>query len=304
MVKMAISQTIRRASPFLKWAGGKTQLLPSLLKNIPAQFGTYVEPFVGGGALFFELQPAKAILADSNPELINCYTVVRDNVEDLMAVLSTYPYSEEFYYKLRAEVPADVVLRAARIIYLNRTCYNGLYRVNKRGHFNVPFGKYKNPVICDAERLRSASYALRNTELLCADYQETLQNFAKPDDFVYIDPPYHPVSKYSDFKRYTTEFFYKDDQRMLAEIAKELAEQGCYVLVSNSYCDFILDLYEECKIIEVPAKRNINKDPKKRGELKEVLVVCKPYHSNSQRISRQLALWEVSGESSLLSGML
>src|SRR6266487_1480441 len=281
MVKMAISQTIRSASPFLKWAGGKTQLLPALLKNIPAHFGTYIEPFVGGGALFFELQPAKAILADSNSELINCYTVVRDNVEDLIGILSAYPYSGEFYYKLRAEVPGDVVLRAARIIYLNRTCYNGLYRVNKRGQFNVPFGRYKNPIICDAERLRAASYTLKNTELFCADYQETLRNFAKPGDFFYID-----------------------DQRMLARTAIELAGQGCFVLVSNSYCDFILDVYEGCKIIEVSAKRNINKDPNKRGGVKEVLVVCKQYHSNQQRLSRQLALWEVSRESSLLSGTL
>jgi len=176
--------------------------------------------------------------------------------------------------------------------------------VNKRGQFNVPFGRYKNPIICDAERLRAASYTLKNTELFCADYQETLRNFAKPGDFVYIDPPYHPVSKYSDFKRYTSEFFYIDDQRMLARTAIELAGQGCFVLVSNSYCDFILDVYEGCKIIEVSAKRNINKDPNKRGGVKEVLVVCKQYHSNQQRLSRQLALWEVSRESSLLSGTL
>jgi DNA adenine methylase len=304
MLKMAITHTIRSASPFLKWAGGKTQLLPMLLKNVPAQFDTYIEPFVGGGALFFELQPAKAILADSNPELINCYTVVRDNVEDLITVLSAYPYSEEFYYKLREEVPRDVVLRAARIIYLNRTCYNGLYRVNKRGQFNVPFGRYKNPIICDVDRLRAASYALKNAELFCADYQETLRNFAKPGDFVYIDPPYHPVSQYSDFKRYTSKFFYVDDQRLLASYAKELAGQGCFVLVSNSYCDFVIDVYKGCKIIEVSAKRNINKDPSKRGGVKEVLVVCKQYYSNQQQLSRQLALWEVSKESSLLSGTL
>src|SRR6266487_2242735 len=304
MGKMVITQTISRAAPFLKWAGEKTQILSALLKNIPLHFDTYIEPFVGGGALFFELQPTKAILADSNPELMNCYIVVRNNVEDLIAILRTYPYSEEFYYKLRSETPKDDLLRAARMIYLNRTCYNGLYRVNKQGQFNVPFGRYKNPLICDAERLRAASYALRNAELHCADYQETLRNFAKPHDFVYLDPPYHPVSKYSDFKRYTTEFFYVGDQRMLAKSARELSEQGCYVLVSNSYCDFILDLYEGCRIIEVPAKRNINKDPNKRGEVKEVLVVCKHYHLNQQRLSRQLALWEVSRESSLLSGTL
>lgn len=299
---MAISQIVRNASPFLKWAGGKTQLLPILLNYIPVHFDTYIEPFAGGGALFFELHPAKAVLADSNPELINCYTMVRDKVEDLIAVLTSYPYSEEFYYALRAEMPEDPVLRAARMIYLNRTCYNGLYRVNKQGQFNVPFGRYKNPLICDPERLRAASYVLRNAELHCADYQETLRRCAKPGDFVYIDPPYHPVSIYSDFKRYTAEFFYRDDQRVLASTAKELARQGCYVLVSNSYCDFILDIYEGCKIVEVTAKRNINKDAQKRGAVKEVLVVCGHYPSH-HRTTHQLALWEASKESSLLFGM-
>jgi DNA adenine methylase len=303
MEKMAISQIIRKASPFLKWAGGKTQLLPVLLNYIPAHFDTYIEPFVGGGALFFELQPAKAVLADSNPELINCYAMVRDKVEDLIAVLSPYPYFEEFYYAIRAETPEDPVLRAARMIYLNRTCYNGLYRVNKQGQFNVPFGRYRNPLICDPERLRAASYALRNAELCGADYQETLRQYAKPGDFVYIDPPYHPVSKYSDFKRYTAEFFYIDDQRVLAKTARELTQQGCCVLVSNSYCDFILDIYNGCEVIEVSARRNINKDPQKRGKVKEVLVVCRHY-SSYPRIIHQLALWEASREFSLLFGMM
>ena len=298
---MAISQIIRKASPFIKWAGGKTQLLPALVNYLPAQFDTYIEPFVGGGALFFELQPTKAVLADSNSELINCYMMVRDRVEDLISTLSTYPYSEEFYYTIRAEMPEDPVLRAARMIYLNRTCYNGLYRVNKQSQFNVPFGRYKNPLICDPERLRAASYALRNAELHCADYQETLRQYAKPGDFVYIDPPYYPVSKYSDFKRYTAEFFYTDDQRVLAEMVKKLAQLGCYVLVSNSYCDFILDIYDGCEIVEVSARRNINKDPQKRGEVKEVLVVCRHYLSQRQTI-HQLALWEVNKESSLRFG--
>lgn len=298
---MAISHAAGNASPFLKWVGGKTQLLPALLNYSPARFNTYIEPFVGGGALFFALQPAKAVLADSNPELINCYTVVRDRVEDLVAMLSNYPYSEEFYYRVRTEVPEDALRRAARLIYLNRTCYNGLYRVNKQGQFNVPFGRYTNPVICDAERLRAASYALRNAELRWADYQDTLRMFARPGDFIYIDPPYHPVSQYSDFKRYTAEFFYTEDQRRLAHNVKRLAEQGCYVLVSNSYCDFILDIYEGCKIVEVSARRNINKDPQKRGEVKEVLIVCGhylPYHQTTL----QLALWEASRQYYLLSG--
>lgn len=299
---MTISQIVRNASPFLKWAGGKTQLLPILLNYIPSHFDTYIEPFVGGGALFFELQPAKAVLTDSNPELINCYTMVRDRVEDLISVLHSYPYSEEFYYAVRAEIPEEPVLRAARMIYLNRTCYNGLYRVNKKGQFNVPFGRYKSPLICDPERLRAASYALRNAELRCADYQETLRQCARPSDFIYIDPPYHPISKYSDFKRYTPEFFYTDDQRVLAKTVKELVQQGCYILVSNSYCDFILDLYSGYEIIEVSARRNINKDPQKRGEVREVLVVCRHY-SLSHQTTRQLALWEVNRESSLLFGM-
>jgi DNA adenine methylase len=298
---MAISYTVGNAAPFLKWVGGKTQLLPDLLSYVPAGFDTYIEPFVGGGALFFALRPAKAVLADSNPELINCYTVVRDRVEELITALSKYPYSEEFYYSLRTEMPEDAVLRAARLIYLNRTCYNGLYRVNKQGQFNVPFGRYTNPVICDAERLRAASYALRNAELRCADYHDTLQMFARPGDFVYIDPPYHPVSQYSDFKRYTAEFFYAEDQRQLARTAKQLAQRGCSVLASNSYCDFILDIYQGCEIIEVSARRNINKDPQKRGEVKEVLIVCGHY-SPYRQTTHQLALWEASREYSLLSG--
>jgi DNA adenine methylase len=302
MTTMITSQRVCNASPFLKWAGGKTQLLPVILQHVPFHFDTYIEPFLGGGALFFELQPRKAVLADSNAELINCYTMVRDRVEDIIAELSSYSYSEEFYYELRSQEPQDPILRAARLIYLNRTCYNGLYRVNKKGQFNVPFGKYHNPVICDTERLRAASAALQHAELYCSDYREALRNFAKPGDFIYIDPPYHPVSQYSDFKRYTAEFFYEEDQLTLAQKVKELAEQGSYVLVSNSYCDFILNIYRDFQIIEVSAKRNINKDPQKRGDVKEVLVVCGHYSSLHQT-TRQLALWEASRESYLTSGM-
>lgn len=292
---MAISYATGNASPFLKWAGGKTQLLPALRNYIPARFNTYIEPFVGGGALFFALQPAKTVLADSNPELINCYTVVRDRVEDLITVLRAYSYSEEFYYSLRAEVPQNAVLRAARLIYLNRTCYNGLYRVNKQGQFNVPFGRYENPIICDTERLRAASYALRNAELHCSGYQETLELYTQPGDLVYLDPPYHPISKFSDFKRYTSEFFYMEDQRQLAHAVQKLVRQDCTVLASNSYCDFILDIYKGCKIVEVTARRNINKDPGKRGKVKEVLIVCGHY-STYRQTTHQPALWEASRE--------
>lgn len=299
---MVSGHTLSYATPFLKWAGGKTQLLPELLKYVPSRFDTYIEPFVGGGALFFELQPTRAILADSNPELINCYTIVRDKVEELITILSTYPYSQEFYYQLRQEYPEDAVLRAARMIYLNRTCYNGLYRVNKKGQFNVPFGRYKKPVICDKEKLRAASYVLQRAELIYADYQETLRTYAQPGSFIYIDPPYHPVSQYSDFKRYTSEFFYAKDQQMLASTVKDLSQKGCSTLVSNSYCDFILDLYQGCELIEVSARRNINKDPDKRAKIKEVLIVCGHYHSNRPNF-HQPDLWEANKTSFLISGM-
>ena len=290
---MAISRTRWRASPFLKWAGGKSQLLPVLLQHVPSQYSTYIEPFVGGGALFFELQPKKAVLADSNPELINCYQVVRDNVEELIKMLRVYPHTKEFYYSIRVQQPKETVERAARIIYLNRTCYNGLYRVNTKGLFNVPFGTYKNPLICDAEGLRAASYALRHADLRCADYQETLRDAAQPGDFIYLDPPYHPIARRSNFKHYTAESFSDNDQRTLAGLVKELVERGCHVLLSNSYCDFILSLYLGNEVIAVAAKRNINKDPQKRNGVKEVLVVCSKYSSN-YRTQQQLALWEAS----------
>ena len=225
----------------MKWAGGKTQLLPALLKYIPSHYDRYIEPFIGGGALFFALQPAKAILADANPELINCYTVVRDNVEQLIAVLSTYPYSQEFYYQLREQLPEDAILRAARMIYLNRTCYNGLYRVNKQGQFNVPFGRYNNPVICDKDRLRAASYVLQGAELICADYQETLKTYTQPESFIYIDPPYQPVDKFSDFKRYTAEFFYEQDSKASPAWRKNLHKMAalCYSAILTATSSLI-----------------------------------------------------------------
>ncbi len=265
-----------KATPFLKWAGGKTQLLPNLLEHAPTNYGKYIEPFVGGGALFFRLQPARAVLADSNPDLINCYVVVRDRLEELLSRLKGYErwHSSEFYYRVRAQTPSEPVERAARFIYLNKTCYNGLYRVNKQGQFNVPFGKYHNPFSCDVATLRAASHALRNAELVCGDYKETLERHSQPGDFVYLDPPYMPISKYSDFKRYTADYFYSSDHQNLAETVRQLQQMGCYVLVSNSFSEFVLDLYEGLNIVQALARRNINKDPAKRTGVKEVIVVC------------------------------
>jgi len=273
MIVIGPRAIIQSVGPFVKWAGGKTQLLGELEKYVPSRFQTYYEPFVGGGALFFHLQPDRAVLADSNRDLINAYAVVRDNVEELIARLSEYPYTRQFYYELRSQNPSDSVERAARFMYLNRTCFNGLYRVNKLGEFNVPMGNYVNPRICNSELLRACSGVLQPVTLMACDYQDTL-SFAAREDFVYIDPPYYPVSRYSDFKRYTREFFYERDQINLKLMVDELVRRGCHVVASNSYCDFVLDLYRDYRIVPVHARRNINSDPSGRAHIKEVLIVC------------------------------
>ncbi len=225
--------------------------------------------------MFFDLQPDKALLNDSNAELINTYEIVRDEVDKLIELLSTYPNEKEFFYKMRAQVPNDLdtVERAARFIYLNRTCFNGLYRVNKKNQFNVPFGDYSNPTICDRERLGDASRSLKNTQLFCEDYHSFLYREAQPGDFIYADPPYHPISRYSDFKRYTKDFFYKRDQVKLAALLRKLGQRGCYVVASNSDCDFIRKCYSDWEIHKVQARRNINKNGSGRGNISEVILV-------------------------------
>ncbi len=265
-------------SPFLKWAGGKTQLVPVLAKHIPTRFDRYLEPFVGGGSMFFHLRPKIALLNDLNEELMITYQVVRDRVEDLIALLRSYPYSKEFYYRLRLQDPArlDAVARAARLIYLNRTCYNGLYRVNKQGRFNVPFGDYKNPTICDVEKLRSASSALEGVLLFSENYKTFLERESQTGDFIYLDPPYQPIAVYSDFKRYTSAFFYERDQRELADLTRKLVERGCHVLASNSDTPLVRRLYYGFQVHTVGARRNINKKADGRGEVNELVIVCSP----------------------------
>lgn len=263
------------AEPFVKWAGGKRQLLPELRKYVPAYFGRYIEPFVGGGALFFDLMPDRAVINDSNVELINTYLVIRDNVDELIEKLEKYEYCPNFYYNLRAQDTSklDSISLAARFIYLNKCCFNGLYRVNKAGKFNVPVGRYVNPQICDAAKLRAVSYAIQDTIIECSDYKEILYKYARKGDFVYIDPPYHPVSKYSDFKRYTKEFFYEENQIQLRDIILDLKNIGCCVVASNSYCDFILELYRDFQIEVVQAKRYINKHAAGRNSVQEVIIL-------------------------------
>ena len=200
---MAKSST-KTLKPIMKWAGGKAQMLKDIIPKIPEYKGKYIEPFFGGGALFFALRPDNAVIADSNPELINMYVQVATNVDAVIEKLKTYENTEEMFYEIRAldweTLPQSEA--AARTIYLNKTCFNGLYRVNQKGQFNTPFGKYKNPTICDEDLLRSVSELLKKANIICGDYLDVLMEYAAPGDFVFLDPPYVPVSEYADFKRY------------------------------------------------------------------------------------------------------
>lgn len=260
--------------PFLKWAGGKTQILPTIRRFIPTIFKRYFEPFVGGGALYFDLGPTQAYLSDTNPELINCYNVVKESPEQLLSLLSTYAVSEEEFYRIRKIDPETLpnVERAARLIYLNKTCYNGLYRVNKQGHFNTPFGGHKNPRLVDPDNLRKASKLLKEAAVFCADYYEVLTKEAEAGDFIYLDPPYLPVGAYSDFKRYTRAFFYKEDHRKLAALFELLDQRGCLLLLSNSYHPDIIELYGKYDRQVVRASRFINCKGSQRGAVNELII--------------------------------
>lgn len=259
--------------PFLKWAGGKTQLIPELSKLIPLQYNKYIEPFVGGGAFFFFLNPEKSIISDSNAELITTYQAVRDNVEAVIKLLSSYKNEETFFYKIRSSDTTKLtdIERAARLIYLNKTCFNGLYRVNKKGEFNVPFGKRDNNFL-NKETLRDASEFLQKTKILNSDYLRILQKHAKPKDFIFLDPPYYPVGKFSDFKRYTKEFFYHEDQLKLRDEFDRLVQLGCHVLLTNSDHPTILELYKNYEIRIIETKRLISSNPETRVG-KDVIVI-------------------------------
>lgn len=259
--------------PFLKWAGGKTQLLPELSKFIPQTFKKYIEPFVGGGAFFFYLHPQEAIISDSNDELITTYKAVRDNVEEIIEILDGYINEENFFYKIRALNPGILSAseRAARLIYLNKTCFNGLYRVNKKGEFNVPYGK-GNGEFLNREQLLDSSEFLQKTKILHSDYLMTTNKYAREGDFVFLDPPYYPVGKYSDFQRYTKEFFYHDDHLALKKEFDRLVKIGCHVLLTNSDNPVIMDLYKEYEIKIIETKRMISSNPNTRNG-KDIIVI-------------------------------
>lgn len=268
------------AQPFLKWAGGKRQLLPEIRKYIPKKINTYYEPFLGAGAVLFDIQPKKAVINDINTELINTYIAIRDHVDELINDLKKHKNEKEYFYAIRdldrkeEFKKLSLVERASRIIYLNKTCFNGLFRVNSQGHFNVPFGKYKNPQIVNEIVLRAVHNYLNSNDItiLNVDFEKAVEN-AKKGDFIYFDPPYDPVSDTSSFTGYSLYGFDKDDQIRLRDLFVELDKRGCKVLLSNSATDFIKDLYKDFHIEVISANRNINANASRRGKIDEVLVM-------------------------------
>ncbi|CAB1249627.1 Modification methylase DpnIIA [Clostridiaceae bacterium BL-3] len=265
--------------PFVKWVGGKRQLIKEISKYIPKGNYKYYEPFVGGGAIFFDLQPKNAVINDYNSELINTYNVIKNNVEELIEYLKTYPNDEEFYYNMRESDRKkeyenwSEIKKASRFIYLNKTCYNGLYRVNQAGYFNTPFGRYKNPNIVNDVVLKAVSKFLNENNIVIksGDYKEVLKGIKK-NSFVYLDPPYDPVSHSSNFTGYTMGGFGKDQQIELKEVCDELNKKKIKFLLSNSNTEFIRNLYNNYNIEIVNANRSINSIASKRGEVEEVLV--------------------------------
>lgn len=267
----------RRTYPIVKWVGGKRQLLFELLNNMPKSYGRYFEPFIGGGALFFELQTENAYISDTNEELINLYNVIADDVDHLIEDLRSHEIHKEYFLRIR-EIDRKpeyenwtAVQKASRFIYLNRTCFNGLYRVNSQGQFNVPYGDYSNPRIIDEENLYSCSELLKKTQIEHKSFDNIL-NESQKGDFVYFDPPYVPLNETSSFTSYTKDGFDLNMQFSLKKTCDELSERGVYFMLSNSDTKFINELYAEYNIQKVFASRAVNSNASGRGKITEVLV--------------------------------
>ncbi|MCS7248192.1 MAG: DNA adenine methylase [Anaerolineales bacterium] len=275
--------------PFLKWAGGKTQLADALLERKPVRFNTYHEPFLGSGAIFFRLyrenQVRDAVLSDMNAELIDTYLAIRDHVAEVIDLLSGFPHSKEFYYEIRRTDPQKLSLpeRAARMIYLNKTGYNGLYRVNQKGQFNVPFGRYQSPKYLDRENLLAVSQALQNVEILCTPF-DTIVDRAKPGDWVYFDPPYVPISETANFTAYYPNGFGLRDQERLRDICIALSQNNVHIMVSNSDTAVVRSLYASpyFTIDEVLANRAINCKGARRIKVTELVITNYPLYRATQ----------------------
>jgi len=282
-VEMDFNDVDQQIRPVLKWAGGKQQLLSELLSVVPRSFGSYYEPFFGGGALYFALKPTSAIISDSNPELINLYRAIKRSPAKVYSKATSWTVSERSYYRVRDESGdhLDSITAAARTLYLNKTCFNGLFRVNRDGQFNVPFGKRSSPIGVDRENLALASKQLKLATIRRCDYREALFPVAKAhrrvsrSDLVFLDPPYLPISKYADFKRYTKEQFYEDDHRRLAEAVHEAVDIGATVILTNSNHPLVHELFSDYEIHVVQTRRNISSvGASRRGE--DVIVVARP----------------------------
>lgn len=268
------------AAPVLKWVGGKRQLMNEIEKLLPKTYTTYYEPFIGGGAVLFELQPKKAVINDINGELINLYNVIKDDVELLIEDLKKHENTSEYFYQIREQdrnkneyEKLSKIEKASRIVYLNKTCFNGLFRVNKAGEFNSPFGKYKNPNIVDEVTLRAVSKYFNKVDIkiLNDDFESSLKGIRK-GSFVYLDPPYDPISSSANFTGYDKGGFNRDEQIRLKKLCDKLDKRGVKFLLSNSATEFIKDLYKDYDINIVKAKRVINSNGNSRGEVDEVLV--------------------------------
>jgi len=288
-----------KLQPFLKWPGGKRQLLPEIRKYIPSTYNTYYEPFVGAGAVLFDIKPEKAVINDINKELINLYKVIMnvDKIELLINDLKKHENNSTYYYQIREmdrkqeydQLPDYI--KASRFIYLNKTCFNGLYRVNSKGYFNVPFGRYKNPDYINEEVLRAVHKYLNENkiEILNTDFELAVEG-AQEGDFIYFDPPYDPISKTSSFTSYSKESFGKSEQLRLRDTFIRLYEKGCYVLLSNSNTEFINSIYEYPGVIikNVDAARSINSKADKRGKIKEVLIIGDGRNIKRQRMEKDI----------------
>ena len=283
-MKQQYDQILVTPKPFVKWAGGKRQLIPILNQNLPESFGTYYEPFLGGGALLFHIltdkNGQKCSISDLNSDLVLAYTTIRDRTDSLITSLKNHEKnyqkdSESYYYSIRENNPRSEIEKTSRLIFLNRTCFNGLYRVNSKGKFNVPLGKYSNPNIVNEENLHAVSHILQSSRvsIKCRDFEAVLSD-AKKGDLVYFDPPYQPVSATANFTSYTNKDFTYDDLTRLAELCLKLDSRGCKVLLSNSDSKEVADIFSKnpWKITKIEANRSINSNSKKRTGHFELLI--------------------------------
>jgi len=267
-------KNIAVAKPFLKWAGGKGRLVEKLKQFFPTEYNRYFEPFIGGGAVFFYLNPKEACINDLNEELINLYKVVRNTPQELMLKLDELQPNvddKEFFLKVRSEVPKDILKRAVRTIYLNRTCYNGMYRVNSAGGFNVPFGDMNNPQLYNKKNITECSYSLKKTTILSGDYKKLIRRIKK-NDFVYLDPPYVPLSDTAHFTSYTREKFGENQQIELVEFCKKITKKGALFLLSNSQNKITTELYKDFKCNTIQASRSVAAKASSRKTVNELVV--------------------------------